>query len=65
MLLNELWTLVDQRKNHLLPMVKASGSGTARSGHRKRSDDGPRTAYHRIIDLTAMDEPHTAELGGG
>ncbi|HJX76662.1 transposase family protein [Glutamicibacter sp.] len=61
-LLNELWTLVDQRKNHLLPMVKANGYGTARSGRRKRTYDAPRTAYQRIIDLKAMDEAHAAEL---
>lgn len=61
-LLNEPWVLVDQRKNHLLPMVNASGYGTARSGRRKRTHNAPRTAYQRIIELKAMDERHTAEL---
>lgn len=61
-LLNELWELVGWRKNHLLPMVKANGYGTARSGRSKRTYDAPRTAYQRLLDLGAMDEAHAQAL---
>ncbi|MGP5073877.1 integrase catalytic domain-containing protein [Arthrobacter rhombi] len=54
-LLNRLWVLVDQRKNHLLPMVKAAGYATARSGRKRRTYDKPRTAYQRLLDLEALD----------
>ncbi|MGP5043846.1 hypothetical protein ACTXJR_07435 [Glutamicibacter ardleyensis] len=53
-LINELWTLIDQRKNNSLPRVKASGYGTAPSGRRKRTYDAPHTSYQRIIELEAM-----------
>ncbi|EMR00149.1 hypothetical protein [Paeniglutamicibacter gangotriensis] len=52
------------RKNHLLPMVKANGYGTARSGRRKRTYDRPRTAYQRIVNLEAMDPEHAEALAG-
>ena len=61
-ILNELWQLVGWRKNHLLPMVKANGYGTARSGRSKRTYDAPRTAYQRLLDLGAMDEAHAQAL---
>ncbi|OIH85202.1 hypothetical protein BLJ79_08455 [Arthrobacter sp. UCD-GKA] len=59
---NELWELVNLRKNHLLPMVKASGYGAARSGRRKRTYDKPRTADQHIVDLEAMDPEHAEAL---
>lgn len=61
-ILNELWELVGWRKNHLLPMVKANGYGTARSGRSKRTYDAPRTASQRLLDLGAMDAVHAKEL---
>ncbi|WP_262495412.1 hypothetical protein [Paeniglutamicibacter gangotriensis] len=61
-LLNELWKLVNLRKNHLLPMVKANGYATAGSGRRKRTYDQPRTAYQRLLDQHAMDESHAEAL---
>jgi hypothetical protein len=61
-LLNELWGLVNLRKNHLLPMVKANGYATARSGRRKRTYDRPRTAYQRLLDHEAMDPEHARAL---
>ncbi len=61
-LLNELWGLVNLRKNHLLPMVKANGYATARSGRRKRTYDRPRTVYQRLLDHEAMDPEHARAL---
>ncbi|MGJ9404673.1 integrase catalytic domain-containing protein, partial [Arthrobacter sp. KK5.5] len=57
-LLNELWVLVDQRKNHLLPMVKANGYATGRSGRKRRTYDKPRTAYQRLLGHAALDPAH-------
>lgn len=61
-LLNRLWVLVDQRKNHLLPIVKADGYTTARSGRKRRTYDKPRTAYRRLLDHHALDAAHAREL---
>jgi len=61
-MLNRLWVLVGQRKNHLLPMVKADGHTTARSGRKRRTYDKPRTAYRRLLDQHALDAGHAREL---
>lgn len=63
-LLNELWVLVDQRKNHLLPMVKANGYAMAGSGRKRRTYDRPRTAYRRLADHKALDPARAAVLAG-
>ncbi len=49
-LLNQLWRLVEQRKNHLLPCVKAVGWTTDKTGRKKRIYDQPRTPYQRLLD---------------
>lgn len=61
-LLNRLWVLVDQRKNHLLPMVKADGYTTTAAGRRRRTYDKPRTAYRRLLDLGALEPGQAAAL---
>ena len=55
-LLNELWSLVMARKNHLLPCVKATGWATTASGRKKRTYDKPRTPYQRLLDSGALDD---------
>lgn len=61
-LLDELWELVNLRKNHLLPMVKANGYATAGSRRRKWTYGRPRTAYQRLLDYHAMDKSHAEAL---
>jgi hypothetical protein len=55
-LLNELWSLVMNRKNHLLPCVKAVGWTTTCSGRKKRLYDKPRTPYQRMLDSGVLSE---------
>lgn len=59
-LLNELWTLVSSRKNHLLPCVKATGWTATTTGRKKRSYDKPATPYARLLATGALD-PATRE----
>lgn len=54
-LLNQLWTLVSWRKNHLLPCVKAIGWSTTRSGRKKRIYDAPATPYARLLATGTLD----------
>lgn len=61
-LLNDLWTLVMARKNHLLPCVKATGWTTTTAGRKKRIYDKPRTPYQRLIDAGVLDEKTRARL---
>lgn len=59
-LLNDLWTQVMARKNHLLPCVKATGWTQTSSGRKKRTYDKPRTPYQRLIDADILDQ-HTRQ----
>lgn len=61
-LLNELWDLVMDRKNHLLPCVKATGWTTTTAGRKKRIYDKPRTPYQRVIDAAVLDNKTRARL---
>jgi len=64
-LLNELWTLVNQRKNYLLPMKKAVGWNKRSSGRTRRvydRHDRPRTAYQRLLDTGILDPAAAREL---
>ncbi len=56
-LLNELWPLVNLRKNLLLPTKKVTGYQLSRKGKSVRSYDGPRTPAQRIKDTGIMLEP--------
>ena len=47
-LLNQLWPLVMDRKNHLLPCVKAVAWTQTKSGRKKRVYDKPATPYQRL-----------------
>ena len=53
-LLNQLWTLVMDKQNHLLPCVKAVGWDTRPSGRKRRLYDAPRTPYQRVLDSQAI-----------
>lgn len=61
-LLNELWRLVEQRKNHLLPCVKVVGTKTSRSGRKVAIYDKPETPYSRLIRSGLLDEKMRARL---
>ena len=61
-LLNQLWTLVMARKNHLLPCVKAVGWKQTSSGRKKRTYDKPKTPYQRLLDTGALDPTTRARL---
>lgn len=49
-LLNELWELVNLRKNYLLPTKKATGWRQTQAGRHVRVYDAPRTPCHRVLD---------------
>lgn len=61
-LLNELWRLVEQRKNHLLPCVKVTGTKTSRSGRKQAVYDKPETPYSRLLRSGLLDEKSRARL---
>lgn len=64
-LLNELWPLVNLRKNLFLPTKKVTGYHLNRKGNSVRSYDEPRTPADRIKDTGIMLEPqrhHMDEL---
>jgi hypothetical protein len=53
-LLNKLWAAVMDRRNHLLPCVKAVDWAETRSGRKKRVYDAPRVPYLRVLDCGAL-----------
>lgn len=55
-LLNELWVLVGQRKNFLLPCVKAVGWKHTPAGRKVRIYDKPRTPYQRLLDADVLEQ---------
>lgn len=61
-LLNELWSLVMARKNHLLPCVKAIDWTHTTAGRKKRVYDNPRTPYQRLLDADILDKKTRARL---
>ena len=60
-LLNQLWALVMDKQNHLLPCVKAVDWTQTRSGRKKRVYDRPRTPYQRALDAQALPEGPKAD----
>jgi len=60
-LLNQLWALVMDKQNHLLPCVKAVGWDERPSGRKKRVYDEPRTPYQRILDSEALPDGPKAD----
>jgi len=60
-LLNRLWPLVMDRKNHLLPCVKAVGWDERPSGRSRRKYDKPRTPYQRAVDAKALPKGQKAD----
>ncbi|MES2094576.1 MAG: DDE-type integrase/transposase/recombinase [Actinomycetota bacterium] len=61
-LLNELWHLVNLRKNHLLPTVKAIGWRETKAGRKARIYDKPATPHQRLVASGALDETTAAAL---
>lgn len=61
-LLNELWEMVNLRKNYLLPTKKATGWRETSSGRHVRLYDAPRTPYQRLLDSRILTQEQTAEL---
>ena len=61
-LLNELWYLVNLRKNYLLPTVKATGWREAKAGRKARVYDKPSTPHQRLINSGTLDEVTAAAL---
>lgn len=61
-LLNELWGLVNLRKNLFLPTKKAIGHRRTRSGRYVRSYDAPRTPAQRVLDTGILLPPERDAL---
>lgn len=61
-LLNELWELVNLRKNYLLPTKKATGWRETSSGRHVRVYDAPRTPYQRLLDSGILTDEQATEL---
>jgi len=61
-ILNQLWAAVMDRKNHLLPCVKAKDWKLLPSGRKRRVYDKPRTPWLRLLDTTTPDDPSLARL---
>ncbi len=61
-LLNELWHLVNLRKNHLLPTVKATGWRQTKAGRKARIYDKPATPHQRLADSGILDQVSAAAL---
>ena len=61
-LLNELWPLVNLRKNLFLPTKKVTGYHLSGKGKSVRSYDDPRTPAQRIKDTGIMLEPQRRHM---
>ena len=61
-LLNELWHLVNLRKNHLLPTVKAIGWRETKAGRKARIYDKPATPHQRLGTTGILDQVSAAAL---
>lgn len=64
-LLNELWPLVNLRKNLFLPTKKVTGYNLSRKGKSERNYDDPRTPAQLIMDtgiLLELQRHHLDEL---
>lgn len=60
--LNELWSLVNDRLNFFMPTKKPIGWSSDRSGRRKRLYDTPKTPYHRLLDSGILSRAQQTEL---
>jgi len=61
-LLNELWPLVNLRKNLFLPTKKVTGYRLTKTGKSTRTYDAPRTPAQRIKDTGIMLEPQRRHM---
>jgi hypothetical protein len=61
-LLNQLWELVNLRKNYLLPTAKVNGWTTTAAGRSRRTYDPPRTPYQRVVDSAVLTPDQQAML---
>lgn len=61
-LLNQLWHLVNLRKNHILPTIKAVGWRETKAGRKARVYDKPTTPHQRLTASDTLDEATAATL---
>ena len=61
-LLNQLWTLVNDRLNYLTPTKKPIGFGSSRDGHRTRLYDTPATPLDRLLAAHVLNAAQHADL---
>jgi hypothetical protein len=61
-LLNELWSLVNDRLNFLTPTKKPVGWTTDTVGRRKRVYDTPRSPYQRLLTAQVLSPAQQTEL---
>jgi hypothetical protein len=61
-LLEQLWSLANDRLNYLIPTKKPTGYTTDAVGRRKRVYDAPRTPYHRLLTSGILNPAQQSEL---
>jgi len=61
-ILNQLWAAVSDRKNYLLPCVKAQRWESLPSGRKRCIYDKPRTPWQRLLDTTTPNDPALTRL---
>ncbi|GAB3805874.1 hypothetical protein GCM10028798_28160 [Humibacter antri] len=61
-LLNQLWLLVNLRKNLFLPTIKVTGWKTTKTGKTVRTYDAPATPADRVIASGILLPPERARL---
>ncbi len=61
-LLNQLWSLVNDRLNYLTPTKKPVGWTTDGLGRRKRVYDAPQTPYQRLLNAGVLSPTQQQEL---
>lgn len=61
-LLNELWHLVNLRRNYLLPTVKATRWRETKAGRKARPHDKPSTPHQRLVGSGVLDEVTAAAI---
>ena len=62
-LLNQLWHLVNLRKNYLLPTVKTVGWRETKAGRKARIYEKPATPHQRLATTTILDKVTAAHAG--
>lgn len=60
--LNRLWTLVNDRLNYLTPTIKPIGYGNSQDGRRRRLYDAPQTPLQRLLAANVLSTTQQDEL---